>query len=236
MPVVLVFIVLLTAFLFLTFFAMLRRYRRCPSDRILVIYGKTGEGSARCIHGGAAFVWPLFQDYAYLDLTPISIEIPLQGALSRENIRIAAPSTFTVGISTEPVIMKNAAERLLGLNLSDVRKVAEDIIFGQFRATIATMNIEEINKDREKFQSAVMESVEVELAKVGLRVINVNIKDIDDESGYIKALGQKAASEAINQARIDVAEQEKKGQTGVAEAEKEKNIAISLAGLSLIHI
>ena len=126
--------------------------------------------------------------------------------------------------------MKNAAERLLGLNLSDVRKVAEDIIFGQFRATIATMNIEEINKDREKFQSAVMESVEVELAKVGLRVINVNIKDIDDESGYIKALGQKAASEAINQARIDVAEQEKKGQTGVAEAEKEKNIAISLAG------
>ena len=230
MPVVLVFIVLLTAFLFLTFFAMLRRYRRCPSDRILVIFGKTGEGSARCIHGGAAFVWPLFQDYAYLDLTPISIEIPLQGALSRENIRIAAPSTFTVGISTEPVIMKNAAERLLGLNLSDVRKVAEDIIFGQFRATIATMNIEEINKDREKFQSAVMESVEVELAKVGLRVINVNIKDIDDESGYIKALGQKAASEAINQARIDVAEQEKKGQTGVAEAEKEKNIAISLAG------
>ena len=230
MPVVLVFIVLLTAFLFLTFFAMLRRYRRCPSDRILVIYGKTGEGSARCIHGGAAFVWPLFQDYAYLDLTPISIEIPLQGALSRENIRIAAPSTFTVGISTEPAIMKNAAERLLGLNLSDVRKVAEDIIFGQFRATIATMNIEEINKDREKFQSAVMESVEVELAKVGLRVINVNIKDIDDESGYIKALGQKAASEAINQARIDVAEQEKKGQTGVAEAEKEKNIAISLAG------
>ena len=230
MPVVLVFIVLLTAFLFLTFFAMLKRYRRCPSDRILVIYGKTGEGSARCIHGGAAFVWPLFQDYAYLDLTPISIEIPLQGALSRENIRIAAPSTFTVGISTEPAIMKNAAERLLGLNLSDVRKVAEDIIFGQFRATIATMNIEEINKDREKFQSAVMESVEVELAKVGLRVINVNIKDIDNESGYIKALGQKAASEAINQARIDVAEQEKKGQTGVAEAEKEKNIAISLAG------
>lgn len=224
------FLILFAFFLFLSFFAMLRRYRRCPSDRILVIYGKTGEGSAKCIHGGAAFVWPLFQDYAYLDLTPISIEIPLQGALSRENIRISAPSTFTVGIDTEPAVMKNAAERLLGLGLSDVRQVAEDIIFGQFRATIATMNIEEINKDREKFQSAVMESVEVELAKVGLRVINVNIKDIDDESGYIKALGQKAASEAINQARIDVAEQEKKGQTGVALAEKEKNIAISQAG------
>lgn len=224
-----VFAAILVLFIFLSFISLLRRYRRCPSDKILVIFGKTGEGSAKCIHGGAAFVWPLFQDYSYLDLTPTSIEIPLHGALSKENIRIAAPSTFTVGISTEPAVMKNAAERLLELNQPAVRQVAEDIIFGQFRATIATMNIEEINKDREKFQSAVMESVEVELAKVGLRVINVNIKDIDDESGYIKALGQKAASEAINQARIDVAEQERKGQTGVAEAKKESDIAVSLA-------
>jgi flotillin len=225
----LVFAVILIFFVFLSFISLIRRYRRCPSDKILVIFGKTGEGSARCVHGGAAFVWPLFQDYSYLDLIPISIEIPLQGALSKENIRIAAPSTFTVGISTEPVVMKNAAERLLGLNQNAVRQVAEDIIFGQFRATIATMYIEEINKDREKFQSAVMESVEVELEKVGLRVINVNIKDIDDESGYIKALGQKAASEAINQARIDVAEQERKGQIGVAEADKEKAIGVAQA-------
>jgi flotillin len=225
----LTFIVLLIIFVFLTFISLIRRYKRCPSDKILVIFGKTGEGSARCIHGGAAMVWPMFQDYSYLDLTPISIEIPLQGALSKENIRIAAPSTFTVGISTEPVVMKSAAERLLNLNQAAVKQVAEDIIFGQFRATIATMNIEEINKDREKFQGAVMESVEVELAKVGLRVINVNIKDIDDESGYIKALGQKAASEAINQARIDVAEQERKGQIGVAEAAKEREIGVARA-------
>ena len=190
MYVWIIFPAVLILFVFLSFIALLRRYRRCPSDKILVIFGKTGEGSAKCVHGGAAFVWPLFQDYSYLDLTPISIEIPLQGALSKENIRIAAPSTFTVGISTEPAVMKNAAERLLELDQPAVRQVAEDIIFGQFRATIATMNIEEINKDREKFQGAVMESVEVELAKVGLRVINVNIKDIDDESGYIKALGQ----------------------------------------------
>jgi flotillin len=224
-----VFVAIVVFFVFLSFIALTSRYKRCPSDKILVIFGKTGEGTAKCIHGGAAFVWPLFQDFSYLDLTPISIEIPLQGALSRENIRISAPSTFTVGISTEPVIMKNAAERLLELAQPDVRKVAEDIIFGQFRATIATMNIEEINKDREKFQSAVMDSVEVELAKVGLRVINVNIKDIDDESGYIKALGQKAASEAINQAKIDVAEQERKGQIGVAEADKEKEIGVANA-------
>jgi len=230
MYVGIVFAAILVSFVFLSFITLISRYKRCPSDKILVIFGKTGEGTAKCIHGGAAFVWPLLQAYSYLDLTPISIEIPLQGALSKENIRIAAPSTFTVGISTEPIVMKNAAERLLGLYQPAIRQVAEDIIFGQFRATIATMNIEEINKDREKFQSAVMDSVEVELAKVGLRVINVNIKDIDDESGYIKALGKKAASEAINQARIDVAEQERKGQIGVAKADKEKEIGVAEAG------
>ena len=143
---VIVFVVILVFFIFLSFISLLKRYRRCPSDKILVIFGKTGEGSARCIHGGAAFVWPLLQEYSYLDLTPISIEIPLKGALSKENIRISAPSTFTVGISTEPVVTKNAAERLLRLDQTAVRQVAEDIIFGQFRATIATMYIEEINR------------------------------------------------------------------------------------------
>ncbi len=78
------------------------RYKRCPSDRILVIYGKTkGGGSSKCIHGGAAFVVPLFQDFQFLDLTPIPIDIKLEGALSKQNIRVTTPSTFTVGISTE---------------------------------------------------------------------------------------------------------------------------------------
>ena len=230
--VVLIFVVLL----FVTFLAASRRYKRCPSDNILVIYGRVGRlkgetkaASARCIHGGAAFVWPLIQDYSYLDLSPIAIDIPLNGALSKENIRVNAPSTFTVGISTEPGVMENAAIRLLGLQSSDVRTVAMDIIFGQFRATIATMAIEEINRDREKFQKAVMDNVEGELAKVGLRVINVNIKDITDESGYIEALGRKAAAEAVNKAKVDVAEQERLGETGQAMANKEKQVNVARA-------
>ncbi len=229
---ILVFVVLL----FVTFLAAARRYERCPSDKILVVFGRVGHSkedrraiSARCIHGGAAFIWPLIQDFAFLDLAPFAIDIPLNGALSRENIRVNAPSTFTVGISTEPGVMENAAIRLLGLALSDVRNMAMDIIFGQFRATIATMAIEEINRDREKFQKAVMDNVEGELAKVGLRVINVNIKDITDESGYIEALGRKAAAEAINKAKVDVAEQERLGGTGQAEANKEKQVAVAQA-------
>ena len=55
-------------------------------------------------------------------------------------------------------------------------------------------------------------------------LINVNITDITDETGYIEAIGRKAAANAIQQAKIDVAEQEKKGQIGVAEAERERAI------------
>ena len=82
-------------------FFLASRYKRCPSDKILVVYGKVGSGqSANCIHGGGAFIWPLIQDYAYIRLTPMTISIPLQNALSLQNIRINVPSTFTVGIST----------------------------------------------------------------------------------------------------------------------------------------
>ena len=209
---------------------LVKRYKRCPSNRVLVIFGKTGGGNAaKCIHGGAAFVWPLIQDYAYLSLEPIQIEIPLKGALSIENIRVNVPSVFTVAIGTDPETMQNAAIRLLGLDTEEIKQQAEDIIFGQLRQVIASMRIEDINRDRDKFLQSIQTSLEPELKKIGLVLINVNITDITDESGYIEAIGRKAASQAIQQAKIDVAEQEKQGEIGVAEAEREKVIQVANA-------
>ena len=187
-------IVVIAGVLFVTFASILSRYKRCPSDKVLVVYGKTGrnkEGgvsSARCIHGGAAFIWPVFQNYAFLDLTPISIECNLTNALSKQNIRVDVPCRFTVGISTEPESMTNAAERLLGQNTHNIQNIATDILFGQLRLVIATMDIEEINSDRDKFLANVSANVEAELRKIGLKLINVNVTDIRDESGYIEAL------------------------------------------------
>lgn len=209
----------------IAFFVM--RYKRCPSNKILVIYGRTGSGAAKCVHGGAAFIWPVFQSYEWLNLEPFVVPIDLDSALSQENIRVSVPTTVTAAISTEPGIMQNAAIRLLGQGLSDVQKQAQDIILGQMRAVIATMEIEEINRDRQAFMEKVNEAVSVELEKIGLSVINVNIKDIEDESGYIQALGRKAAAEAVNQAMIDVAEQEKLGKIGVAQRERDQRRAVA---------
>jgi flotillin len=214
--------------LLITVLFLATRYKRCPSDKILVVFGKVGVGqSARCIHGGGAFIWPLIQDYAYMSLTPMSIAIPLQKALSLQNIRINVPSTFTVGVSTEEAIMYNAAERLLNLAPDDVESMAKEIIFGQLRLTVASLTIEQINQDREKFLEAIRRNVAPELNKVGLYLINVNITDITDESGYIDSIGKKAASEALNQAKIDVAEQEKKGTIGEADATRERTIRVA---------
>jgi flotillin len=224
-------IVGVVVFMFIVVLSSLRRYKRCPSDRILVVYGKVGGGgSAKCIHGGAAFIWPVFQDYAFMDLTPISIEVNLTNALSKQNIRVDVPSKFTVGISTESGVMENAAERLLGLQRPDVHALAHDIIVGQMRLVVAMMDIEEINTNRDKFLQNVAHNVEVELKKIGLKLINVNITDIKDESGYIAALGKKAAASAINEAKIRVAEQERIGDIGKTEEEKNRDIKVAEMG------
>lgn len=219
----------------ITLVGIFRRYKRCPSDRILVIFGKVGKNragdvrTAKCIHGGAAFIWPLIQDYQFMSLTPIQIEVDLRNALSRQNIRVNVPSKFTVGISTEPEVIQNAAERLLGLKVDHIQTLAEDIILGQLRLTIATMDIEEINADRDKFYTNISNNVGEEIKKLGLKLINTNITDINDSAGYIEALGKEAAAKAINDAKKTVAEKNRDGEIGKAAAEKEQNINLAEA-------
>ena len=215
--------------IFIAAFAFVaNQYKRCPSNKIIVVYGKTGGSrTAKCVHGGGTFIIPLIQDYGVLSLEPMTTDIDLKGALSKGNIRVAVPSTFTFGISTDERIMINAAERLLGLSRAEVITQASDIILGQLRLAIATLSIEEINQDREKFLEQINANVNTELKKIGLEIINVNIKDITDESGYIDAIGRKAAAEAINKAKVEVAQQEKLGAVGEAEANKEKEVQVA---------
>ncbi len=229
-PNAIVLIVIAAGSIFLTLIAAMARYKRCPSDKIMVVYGKVGKGkTSQCIHGGAAFIWPLIQDYRFLDLQPMTIDINLENALSKQNIRVSIPSRFTIGISTEPDIMTVAAERLLSMERREIEINANEIIFGQLRATIATMVIEEINANRDVFEQKIMDNVEGELKKIGLKLINVNIKDITDESGYIVALGRKAAAEALNKAKVEVAEQDRTGATGEANAKQEERVNVASA-------
>ena len=228
---VMIFAVILVLVAAVMFFA--QRYKRCPPDQIMVIYGrtqKTPDGKAKpskVLHGGAALVWPLIQDYAYISLKPMTINIDLRGALSLQNIRINVPSTFTIGVSTEEAVRNNAAERLLGFKVADIEEMAKEIIFGQLRLTVATLTIEQINQDRDSFLELIQKNVGAEMRKVGLYLINVNIADITDESDYIESIGKKAAATAVEQARIDVANAERDGAIGKAEADRVKEIQVA---------
>jgi len=240
-PTTLFLVIGASIFAFILILLVFSRYRKCPSDKVLVIYGKVGsnpDGSARsakCIHGGASFIWPIFQSFHYLDLTPMTINVDLTKALSQQNIRVDVPSRFTVGISTEKGVMQNAAERLLGLKTNEIQELARDIMFGQLRLVIATMAIEEINTDRDKFLEAVSHNVETELKKIGLRLINVNVTDINDESGYIEALGKEAAAKAINDAKQSVAEKNRDGSIGASKAIRDERISVAASDANAVE-
>ena len=223
---ILTFVTILLLVAVVIFFA--QRYKRCPPAKIMVIYGRTaGSEASKVIHGGATLVWPLIQDYSYISLTPMTINIDMRNALSQQNIRINVPSTFTIGVSTDPRIMSSAAERLLELDLDQVEEMAKEIIFGQLRLTVATLTIEQINQDRDAFLDLIRTNVDAELNKVGLYLINVNIVDITDESNYIESIGKKAASEAVERARVDVANAERDGAVGSAEADRAREIQVA---------
>jgi flotillin len=206
------------------------RYKRCRANQVLVISGKVGTGqSAKVISGGGAFIWPVIQQADFLSLLPLQIDINLTDALSLENIRVRVPSQVTVAIGDTEAYQQNAAARLLGVAPKEVGDLAANIIFGQMRQVIASMKIEEINRDRDQFRANIEHAIEPELKKVGLKLINVNIRDLNDESGYIEAIGREAGARAVQKARGDVAVQEKLGEIAVATATQQKEIAVSEA-------
>jgi len=172
-------------------------------------------------------VYPIIQDFQYLSLEPFSIDLALSGALSAEKVRVDVPSAFTLAISTEPELMQRAAERLLDMDLQAIQSQAHEIIMGQMRSVIATMTIDDINKNREDFERNVRSHCATELNKLGLSLINVNITNIEDNSGIIKAMGRKATAQVVQRANIDVAIAEKEGALGKSKEERDQAIGVA---------
>lgn len=220
---------ILAVVIILTIIGVLSRYRRCKPNQVLVVYGKTGgeKKSAKLYHGGAAFVLPIIQSYDVLSMEPMQIDCKLTGALSSQNIRVDVPTTITVAISTNPEIMQNAAERLLGMDTESTENLITDIVYGQMRLIIAEMTIEKLNSDRDEFLDKARKNIDNELNKLGLYLLNINISDIRDEAGYIMNLGKEAESKALNEAQANIEEQEKLGAIKIAVQQKEKETAVA---------
>ena len=225
---ILIYAAILVAVIVLTIVGILSRYRKCKSDEVLVVYGKTGDKkSAKLYHGGAAFVWPIIQGYSFLNMKPMQIDCKLTGAISKQNIRVDVPTTITVAVSTEPEVMQNAAERLLGLNIEAQQELIKDVVYGQMRLVIADMTIEQLNSDRDTFLENCRKNIDSELKKFGLYLMNINISDIRDEADYIVNLGKEAEAKAKNEALANIEEQQKERATKVAETNRDKNTQLA---------
>ncbi|WP_414499340.1 flotillin family protein [Zymobacter sp. IVIA_12111.31 C1] len=218
-----------------------KSYKKVPNNVLMVVYGvfgrkknknvdSVGQAPQKVCQGGGIFVIPFLQDYRQMSLAPLTVSVDLKEALTIQKTRVDIPATFTVAIPTDkPSILNNAINRLLGMTSAQIIEQGNNIIIGQLRHVISRMKIDDIISDRDKFLELVNESVELELNKIGLTIINVNIKDILDNNDVINSLGQRETARTIESARIDVSQQQRISAMGIAENEKEREIGIARA-------
>ena len=225
-PAMILYVVIFAVILFKTVYII------CPQDQILIVSGlfagrtKDGKGDAVIYQGGGCFVLPGLQTYRFLSLTPRSISLPLDDLLTSNNIRIEVPSTIIYTVDNEQREALSNAARYLSSD-RDIEELAKETVVGEMRAVISKLTIEEINQDRNKLRDEVASSLNEEFAKIGLKVITVNIRDIKDETNYITSLGAKATAEVTNKANIDVATQQRIGAEGVATQTRDREINVN---------
>ena len=157
-------------FVFVVLFA--KQFKRCPSNRIMVIYGAAGPEAATCVHGGARLIIPLLQDYGFLSLEPIRVEVSRKVTSSGKTIADPLPRVFSVAIGTTPELMQNAAIRLLGLTADEMKQQAEDIIVAQLDRLLDAIEAGEVEAGSDGYYQRLESSIGGELAQLGLVLIN----------------------------------------------------------------
>lgn len=220
----------------ITIIGVLTRYKKCPSDKILIVFGKAGKTAdgkttpSKIIHGGGTFVWPIIQDYAFMSTTPTQISLETDWIRSGSLINVKMPVSLTVAIGAgDPALMQAAATHLLSVEEKIKNQMITNYLLGGIRSIVANLEIEEINKDRDKFLNEAKKKIEPDLAKLGLKILALTCSDLIDQDGYLDNLSKRAATKAKATSDADIAEQTKIGTVSVANTKKEQAIAVAEA-------
>jgi hypothetical protein len=146
-------------------------YVRCPSNKILVIHGRSGQGSdCQCVHGGAKFIMPVLQKRAWLSLDAIRVEITGPAAEDELAESLFLPNVYNIAIGTEPDLMQHAAKRLLGLSTDEIRTLAADAIADRLAQVLAEQQSRPT--DPALVLELLSDTVESNLNELGLTVLN----------------------------------------------------------------
>jgi flotillin len=196
----------------------LTRYRTSRSNQWLV---RTGLGVTDIQIGKKYVQWP-FQNIDYINMSPSSYKFSVN-AMSKEKMEFNFPAVFTIGPRNNPESLTNFSRYLLNQDEVQTDNLIRGIIEGETRSLSANLSIEDIFTGRSEFKKDILESVQKQLDQYGLEIYNANIEELKDgdQSNYFKSLSQRIKSEAENRARVEVAEQNKKGEIGAKEREGE---------------
>ena len=213
----------------MTIIGLLSRYRKCPSDQLLVVFGKVGGSSAAKMYpGGGVFVWPVIQDYKTMSMRPLQIKSSIEGP-DKNTIRTKVMVALTTAISQDPTIQQNAAARFLSATEEEIAGQLKTILDGSIRLIIASMSVEELNADRDAFKTKVNENLSNELSKVGYDITNINIQEITDDQDILNNLSKKKETDARAQAEADIADKEKDGAIRKANIKRDQEIQVATA-------
>lgn len=200
--------------------AVTKRYKRIPPNAIGVIYGKrrtqtTGadgqksEVGFKLVSGGAVFIWPVVEEYAEMSTEAFQIEISEDNIPSKKNVGVTVSGVATCRISPIPEEQMNAVQNFLGKNLKEIESMIGQILRGHLRSIVGGLEIEELLRERSKFNEMVVKECSPELARMGIKILTLVIQDVKDKEGYIDAIGKAAVAVAKRDAQIATAEAER---------------------------
>ncbi|HSR46035.1 MAG TPA: SPFH domain-containing protein [Acidimicrobiia bacterium] len=213
----------------------------CPPNRIAVISGRSrqdGEGTARgyrIIRGGRTVRIPLLEKVDWMDLNTIAIELSVLNAYSKGSIPLNVQAVGDVKISSRQGVLDNAIERFLSRPTGYVQQIAKETLEANLRGVLATLTPEEVNEDRLKFASVLIEEADDDMRILGLDLDVLKIQNVTDEAGYLDSVGRRRTAQVVKEARVAEAERQAEAQESEADSRRRAEVARAEADLLIVE-
>jgi flotillin len=202
--------------------------RICQPNEVLVFSGRSrrlSDGSKvgyRVIKGGRGFRIPIVEKVSSLDLTTIPIDLTVSNAYSRGGIPLTVRAIANVKIASNEVELNNAVERLLGKPADQIQQIAKETLEGNLRGVVSQLTPEEVNEDRLKFAKNLIEEADADMSALGIQLDTLKIQSVEDDRGYLDAIGRQQTAQII--AAAEIVEAEKKEAARLAQAAADQSI------------
>jgi flotillin len=241
-PITLFGVVVVLFFLLAVVYLTFRmRYKKAGPDEALIVFGrrkffgkkvrddKGGVEGYRIVRGGGTFVWPAWEQYEFLSLKMMTLDIDLKHVYTQRGIPINVKAVAQVKVGGDIHHISKAAEGFLGVAPDQIAATIKETVAGHLRGIIGTLTLEELYRDQKRFQESVRSEAHVDLEGMGFQFKSFTFQEIHDDEGYLNALGQPKIQEALKQARIATAQADRDAkieEEGARQQKEQKRFAV----------